>query len=395
MSSYRRLDALEGRVRRLQVPRQTREDYALYQNDPVAFRERVLGFPSATRRSDAGAYQDEALAAVATEPRVALQAGHGVGVPATEPDRIEGLHSEGGLLLIMDESKGIPQAVFDALQGALTGGDDSRLVVASTPGGASGPFYRACTSRNWRVLQMSAEDSSLVSPQWVQDRKDEWGEESPLYQSRVRGLFADAGEGQLFPLALLESAAERKVEPGEVVLGVDVARSLAGDKNAIAVSRGGVLERVMLFHSPDLMMTAQRVASEALLVRPTLIRVDAGGLSGLGDRLKQLGFNVEDVHFGGGASEPNRWKNRRAEMYWSLRQRLDRAEIQLPDDDELFADLTAMRYGFDQQGRVTLEPKDAIRAKLGHSPDRADAVALALSAGRQLAGIGTCRIQQG
>ncbi len=312
-------------------------------------------------------------------------AGHGeewgiMGLPATEPDRIEGLHSEGGLLLIMDESKGISQDVFDALQGALTGGDDSRLVVASTPGGASGPFYRACTAPGWRVLQMSAEDSSLVSPRWVADRRAEWGEESPLYQSRVRGLFVDAGEGQLFPLAVLEAAAARTVEPGgEVILGVDVARSLAGDRNCIAVARGGVLERITLFHSPDLMQTAQRVASEALLVRPTRIRVDAGGLSGLGDRMKQLVFNVEDVHFGGGASEPNRWKNRRAEMYWNLRQRLDRGEVQLPDDDELFADLTAMRYGFDQQGRVTLEGKDAIRAKLGRSPDRADGVVLALA----------------
>ena len=43
------------------------------------------------------------------------------GMPATEPDRIEGFHSDAGVLLILDETKGIPQDTYDALQGALTG----------------------------------------------------------------------------------------------------------------------------------------------------------------------------------------------------------------------------------------------------------------------------------
>ena len=44
--------------------------------------------------------------------------GHGeewaiLGLPATDPDRIEGFHSEGGVLLILDETKGIDQQVYD------------------------------------------------------------------------------------------------------------------------------------------------------------------------------------------------------------------------------------------------------------------------------------------
>src|SRR5206468_3203492 len=89
-----------------------------------------------------------------------------IGLPATDPSRIEGMHAEGGLLLLLDETKGISQEVFDALQGALSGGEDSRLVIASTPGGASGPFYRACTNASglWTVHHLSSEDSSIVSP---------------------------------------------------------------------------------------------------------------------------------------------------------------------------------------------------------------------------------------
>ena len=67
----------------------------------------------------------------------AIVEGHGdewgiIGLPATEPDRIEGFHSEAGVLLILDESKGIPTAAYDALQGALTGRSENRLLVTST-----------------------------------------------------------------------------------------------------------------------------------------------------------------------------------------------------------------------------------------------------------------------
>ncbi len=47
-----------------------------------------------------------------------------------EVERLEGFHAEGGVLLICDETKGIPQAAFDALLGTLTG-HDNRLMVTS------------------------------------------------------------------------------------------------------------------------------------------------------------------------------------------------------------------------------------------------------------------------
>ncbi len=40
--------------------------------------------------------------------------------------------------------------------------------------------------------------------------------------------------------------------------------------------------------------------------------------------------------------------------------------------------MSACTYQFDQRGRIKLDGKDEIRKRLGRSPDRADAVALAL-----------------
>jgi phage terminase large subunit len=456
----RRLTALEKRIARVKMPASTPSySFESYRDDPVRFRAEVLGYESATRRSDGGAYQDEILASVVTEPRVALLAGHGVGktrtlgslavwwtvtrpysrvvivapqydrqvrgvifaelaklvrrarirlpldvragsavvegfgaewgcvgVPATEPDRLEGFHADGGLLLLLDETKGIDSAVYDALQGALTGGDDSRLVVASTPGGSTGPFYRCCTDTRgmWKVHRLSSEDSSLVSPRWCEDRRVEWGRDSALYQTRVQGTFADEGDGQLFPLSILEAATERDgAADGAVTLGVDVARSVSGDCNCIAVAHGGRVERIILWRSPDLMATVARVVHEVAVTnpKPSRILVDAGGVGGgVVDRLKQLRYPCEELNFGGAADDPSRFRNRRAEIFWTLRELLDAGKVSLPDDDELIADLSALRFTFDQSGKIVLESKDDARRRLGRSPDRADAVALAITA---------------
>ena len=46
-----------------------------------------------------------------------------------------------------------------------------------------------------------------------------------------------------------------------------------------------------------------------------------------------------------------------------------------------WGELTQIQYGFDATDRLRIEPKDEIRARLGRSPDDADAIALALSRG--------------
>ncbi len=50
--------------------------------------------------------------------------------------------------------------------------------------------------------------------------------------------------------------------------------------------------------------------------------------------------------------------NRRAEMFWGLREVLERGKASLPDDDDVRADVSALHYVFTQDGRIQIEGKD-------------------------------------
>ena len=125
-----------------------------------------------------------------------------IGLPATEPDRIEGLHAEAGVLLILDETKGIPRTRNGRTPGR-PGRANRRTACSSLPhlvdqrGRSTAPGPRAGTL--WARHQVPSTDSSIVSPAWVADRARDWGLGSPLYQARVLGEFPDAGEAALLP----------------------------------------------------------------------------------------------------------------------------------------------------------------------------------------------------
>ncbi len=50
----------------------------------------------------------------------------------------------------------------------------------------------------------------------------------------------------------------------------------------------------------------------------------------------------------------------------------------IPADPKLEAELVAPIYAFDVRGRIKVEPKEKIKERLRRSPDRADALALAV-----------------
>jgi hypothetical protein len=69
--------------------------------------------------------------------------------------------------------------------------------------------------------------------------RDEYGENSNAYRVRVLGEFPLVGDASVIPLAMIEAAVNRDVEPTmhSVVWGVDIARY--GDDRCALVKRRG------------------------------------------------------------------------------------------------------------------------------------------------------------
>lgn len=163
-------------------------------------------------------------------------------------------------------------------------------------------------------------------------------------------------------------------------LGVDVAR-YGSDASAISLWWGYMLERVYVLHQLDTMTLADTVANliEQYRVEHTCIDVIGIG-AGVVDRLKQLGCKgIEGVNVSMAPSDPNRFVNLRAEMFWTFREAFRAGIISLPEDEgtpALIREITEFKYFYDSAGRLRIEAKDELRRRLGKSPDRADACAL-------------------
>jgi len=108
--------------------------------------------------------------------------------------------------------------------------------------------------------------------------------------------------------------------------------------------------------------------------------VDFGAGADLVDRLHELGYDdrVKAVHFGSTPLDPEKYKNKRNEIWGEMADWLNDESMppEIPDDDEMQADLCASPYDRDANDRRVLWKKDKIKSKYGFSPDYGDAGAL-------------------
>lgn len=191
--------------------------------------------------------------------------------------------------------------------------------------------------------------------------------------------FSASSDDILIPLPLAQEAASRTVREYDysfspVVLGVDVAR-YGNDRSVIFPRQGLVAHIPVVLKGVDNMALANRIAYEAKERNAAAIFVDAGGGAGVIDRLRQLGHVVHEVHFGSSAARPDRYYNRRCEM-WVLMAEWLKSGACIPPDQALLAELSAPSYHYDEKGLMRLESKDQICERLRRSPDLADALAL-------------------
>jgi hypothetical protein len=301
------------------------------------------------------------------------------------PEAFAGLHNEGKrVLVVFDEASAIPEVIWETAEGALTDSDTEILWVAfGNPTRTSGRF-RECFGRfrhRWKNRHVDARTCRIPNQEqlaaWVADH----GEDSDFVRVRVRGVFPRASDAQFIAHDLVAEAQRRAPVAGyhdPLICGVDVARGGA-DKNVIRFRRGldARTEASVKLPGSETRDSMRLVAVVADLIaqrKPDAVFVDETGVGGpIVDRLRQLGFTVFGVQFGGKPADRH-YANKRAEMWGRMREWLRTGAID-PDPD-LETDLTAPQYSHDAQDRLVLEPKDGMKRRGLASPDDGDALAL-------------------
>ncbi len=344
------------------------------------------------------------------------------GLSVAKPDTFQGHHAE-HILLIADEAAGIHDDIFESAEGILTS-NHARILLLGNPTIASGTFFRsfhgdtgwktfhipAWSTPNFTQFGIEEEDLAsdawqekigsaplpypqLITPAWAADKYVRWGPHSPPYQARVAGNFPDQATNAVIPLAWIEAAMARTdpltkplvYQPQTTSeLGVDVGRG--GDLTVIAARHNNRLAGLETHTTDDLMQSTGHIIMAESTHHTTKIKVDSIGIgAGVVDRLAELNRPVVGINASTRAINHRKFRNKRAEMWWTFRDMLDPNPITNPDpislidDDDLLADLAAPTWFPTSQGLIQVESKEDLLKRLHRSPDRGEATILAFA----------------
>jgi phage terminase large subunit len=315
-----------------------------------------------------------------------------IGFSSNDPINFQGYHQK-HVLVILDEAPGIRPEIVDGTK-ALTSSGNAHTLWIGNPIDQTDHFFKSFHDPNIPnncKFKISAFDTPnftdekvsdeirerLINPQWVNDRKKEWGEGSPLYQSKILAEFPEGGENQVITLRECEEAKHREVVPmGDKELGVDVAR-FGSDLTVYTLIQGNVINSQITESKKDTMEVAGRIASLMKNNGFVIAKVDVIGIgSGVVDRLAEQGLSVIGINSAEKAFNSEQYFNRRTEMWFDTKEWLK--DGKLPDDDDLVADLTAPLFTYTSKGQYKMESKEETKKRLGRSPDRADSAILAI-----------------
>ena len=325
------------------------------------------------------------------------------------PDNIEsasGYHG-GNLIALVDEASALTAAKSEAIDSW----DVAKKILFGNPLRPDGPFYELYQRHVHDpdpatvVIKIPSTESPAIraglrrSPDgfvgldWLEDRRREYGEDSPWWLSHVLAEFPDSAEGQLVARDWIDRAIAAIVEDDqtEPVLAIDLGAGRGGDRSVLLVRTGRRLLHLEASNQWPLEETASRAAqlAQRFGIKPTRVVYDRSGLGeGFGVLLKNAGIHGAIGFLGGSEARGHqkKFENLKSASAWQMRKRLDPNQhhepFAIPHEwgAALRPELQAMTYEVTAKDKIKLTDKETITAKLGRSPDLADALIMSFVA---------------
>lgn len=333
-------------------------------------------------------------------------------------------------MFIVTEASGIPELVFNAIEGNLQG--NSRIVLLFNTNTSTGYAANSQREPGWvkfrldcltapNVINKNNEIPGQINYDWVNDKVIRWctriektdfneGEgdfiwecsyyrPNDLFRIKVRALFPKVSEDTLIPLDWVQLANDRYMQLSIVErkkgskLGVDVA-GMGRDSSVFIDRFENIVSSIEALQSAGV-ANHMAIAGKILNVLKNDAEAKAyidtiGEGAGVFSRLQELNIdNAYSCKYSEAAKDGNggllndisgvyEFVNMRAYLYWCVRDWLNpvnKTNACLPPLDELTQELTETKWKFRSDGKIIIEQKEELKKRLKRSPDYADALA--------------------
>lgn len=298
-----------------------------------------------------------------------------------QAETLSGFH-EDFMMFAVDEATGVPDPVFRPIEATLTGRLNIAILIFN-PTRSKGFAIRTHRedSARWVLRRWNAEESELVTESHIQSYADTFGKDSNPYRINILGLPPVVDNDTLIPWDWIMDAVAREIIP----LPTDAVTKTAdfgagGDKSVICTRKGCKVYPLKRKTTPNSNELTDWVVEDII----------AGGADAFGGDVIGIGWavmgnvkaraprkcTVRNIDSRSRAADERKYKNKRAEMYWLLREDFQNGVISIPNDQELIDQLGAIKYGHNDRGQIYIWKKEKLSVEIGHSPDEADAVAM-------------------
>lgn len=333
-----------------------------------------------------------------------------MGISTNSVERLSGRHAK-NLLVVVDEASGVDEEIYQAIDSL----NYDRMLAIGNPIRPDGRFHdlwRQAERERDRTdipdqskinaIRVASTDGphaaierspyGLADAGWLESMRRRYGEESQWWNVHVRALFPDTIADGLIPVEWLDAATSfrrdeaSRQDPlaGPRRIACDLGEGVGRDRSVIVVRDDrGILE-VVAGDRIGLEEAAYHIyiLAQTYHVNEQFISYDASGIGrDMRGRLERRGIRRARAYHGSASGGKN-FYNLRTAAAWNLRSRLDPAvdpartpfhipyQTWWPDARE---ELVALRFEV-IQGATKLENKDLLAARLGRSPDFADAI---------------------
>lgn len=326
-----------------------------------------------------------------------------------EAGKAEGYHpmvSGAEMAVVVSEGKSVSEEIHQALR-RCTG--YNYWIEVSTPGEPKGFFHKIATT--WTDVELkniaidikspgaytsrvTSYDCPHLPPEDLEYDKKDLGEHSAFFRSKHLALFTSIGGEVIIPCELVEQvysspSVEFKLPKHPIRIGIDLAAG--GDENCIIVLRNNVLIREIAWREVDTVATAERLDRELGALsrefnfdkKHEQIYADDGGIghSIIDMLVSTYKWTIVRILNQWGAINKRNFGNRGAENWYRVKRFFEEGLLNITKGtDKLREQLGDRRYKQQLQGaRVYLQSKKEAKAHGFLSPDRADALILALT----------------